>query len=99
MLHVMPNQRLTEAARDPTFLSLYDAAIERLLLIEPDNTQLESERRSLAGEDEAAAAAAERGGGLGPRGGLRAAGGPGLECGREPQGAGGHDLDGVRQRL
>jgi starch phosphorylase len=30
MLHVMPNQRLTEAARDPTFLSLYDAAIERL---------------------------------------------------------------------
>lgn len=28
------------------------SAIERLLLIEPDNEQLESERRSLAGEDE-----------------------------------------------
>ena len=30
MLHVMPHQRLTEAARDPAFLALYDAAIERL---------------------------------------------------------------------
>ena len=30
MLHIMPHQRLTEAARDPAFLALYDAALERL---------------------------------------------------------------------
>jgi starch phosphorylase len=30
MLHLVPHQRLTEAARDPTFLALYEAALERL---------------------------------------------------------------------
>src|ERR671925_181344 len=30
MLHLVPHQRLQEAARDPTFLALYEAALERL---------------------------------------------------------------------